>query len=72
MPNTTLEGALLFSEKLRTLIETHNFRYTNSVTASFGITEFHTDDNKNSLFQRADDALYVAKKNGRNRVEKSC
>ncbi len=70
MPNTTVDGAYLLSEKLRVLIETHHFSYTDAITASFGVAEFHTGDTKTSLFQKADDALYVAKKNGRNRVEK--
>ena len=71
MPNTTLEGAFSLSEKLRRMIEAHHFSYTDSITASFGVAEFQADDNKTSLFQKADDALYAAKKNGRNRVEKS-
>ena len=71
MPNTPIEGAFSLSEKLRAMVEAHHFSYTDSITASFGVAEFQADDNKTSLFQKADDALYLAKKNGRNRVEKS-
>ena len=39
------------------------------MTASFGVADFHRDDSADSLFARADQALYRAKENGRNRVE---
>jgi PleD family two-component response regulator len=40
------------------------------ITVSFGVTEFYPDDTPRSLAKRVDDALYVAKRGGRNRVEK--
>lgn len=70
MPNTKLEDAYTFSEKLRELIESHDFNYNDKITASFGVAQFNTEDTKNTLFEKADEALYLAKKNGRNRVEK--
>lgn len=39
-----------------------------SVTASFGVTEFQTGDSPETIFARADRALLKAKDNGRNRV----
>jgi diguanylate cyclase (GGDEF)-like protein len=39
------------------------------VTASFGVAAFEPQDDVNSLLKRADDALYRAKDQGRNRVE---
>ena len=41
------------------------------VTMSFGVTGYHEGDTLKSLMIRADDALYRAKRNGRNRVERS-
>ena len=41
-----------------------------AVTASIGVAEVNHSDNFNSIVKRADDALYKAKNNGRNRVEK--
>jgi diguanylate cyclase (GGDEF)-like protein len=40
-----------------------------SVTVSLGLTQFKENDTEDSVFQRADQALYKAKTNGRNRVE---
>ncbi|MNF02962.1 diguanylate cyclase [compost metagenome] len=39
-----------------------------SVTASFGVAFAKTGDTLESLLTRADDALYQAKRNGRNQV----
>jgi len=57
------------AEKLRLAIAGYRFDQAGEVTASFGVTTFRSDENMNSFLKRADDALYVAKENGRNRVE---
>jgi diguanylate cyclase len=33
---------------------------------SCGVAEFHTDDNIEDVFDRADQAMYLAKQSGRN------
>ena len=69
LPNTALEGAKVVAEKFRKLIEEYIFYNGLKLTCSFGISEFKEYDSKESFIQRADDALYMSKRNGKNRVE---
>jgi diguanylate cyclase (GGDEF)-like protein len=69
LPETDINKAASIAEKLRTEIENNRFSYVGKITASFGVTEFVPGDNDISFIKRADDALYRAKENGRNRVE---
>jgi diguanylate cyclase (GGDEF)-like protein len=68
-PRTVLGQVVVLADKLRSLCEAHDFGNGLHVTASFGVTQFQTDDTLDSFTGRADAALYVAKGNGRNRVE---
>jgi diguanylate cyclase (GGDEF)-like protein len=71
-PETNLSGALIHAERLRNDIARHNFKSVGQMTSSFGVTEFNPDsDNVETLLERADKALYLAKEYGRNRVEKA-
>ncbi len=56
-----------FAEKLRTAIENETWPKDASVTCSFGITTL-TDSNFDTALERADKALYQAKRQGRNCV----
>jgi diguanylate cyclase len=59
-------------EKLRKLIEDCQFYYRENkvdVTVSFGLATVAPGDDIESLFMRADNAMYKAKNAGRNRVE---
>lgn len=58
--------ALTVAEKLRTAIENHAF--AEPVTVSIGVAVWREGYSPDALIARADDALYTAKKNGRNRV----
>jgi len=66
---TTLEQALILTEKLRKLVEEHSFNNSLNITISLGVTQFLIGDNSKTLFKRADNALYLAKRNGRNKTE---
>ena len=71
-PETDLSGALSHAERLRRDIESHHFKNVGQVTCSFGVTEFIAEsDNVKNLLKRVDNALYLAKHRGRNRVEKA-
>ena len=69
LPNTPISGAKRVAEHLRMLVENHTFVDDIKITCSFGVSEFTRFDSKLSVVKKADNALYRAKKNGRNRVE---
>ena len=69
LPGSDIEAACILAEKLRALIETRDFAYAGSRTASFGVATCHVSDDETSMVARADEALYRAKEKGRNRVE---
>ena len=67
--NTHLTDAAALAEDLRDAISESGVMERGSFTASFGVATTRQGDTVESLFGRADEALYRAKKNGRNRVE---
>ncbi|MDQ7055287.1 MAG: GGDEF domain-containing protein [Persephonella sp.] len=68
-PETDINGTKILAEKLRNAIEENRFDRVGKVTASFGVTEATSEDTIDSIVHRADEALYLAKEKGRNRVE---
>jgi len=64
-----IDEAIIVANKLRVLISSDKHPVAGYITASFGLTEYREGDNMESMFKRCDDALYIAKANGRNRVE---
>jgi diguanylate cyclase (GGDEF)-like protein len=65
---TNGEQALIFAERLRRTIAEDTTGRHNGVSCSFGISCFRQGDQEASLLKRADNALYRAKAEGRNRV----
>ena len=68
-PNCDDSCGLRLAEKLRLAIENTEFPEVGKVTCSFGVTNYRTSDDQKTMLKRADDSLYRAKANGRNRVE---
>ena len=70
--NTDHQGACLLAERIRKSIEdlrcVCHAGNPLRMTISLGIAELETDDDSQSFFNRADQALYLAKKSGRNCV----
>jgi diguanylate cyclase (GGDEF)-like protein/PAS domain S-box-containing protein len=64
-----LEKARALAERIRQVTEDFRFDEAGRVTLSLGVTQFRGDDTEDNFLKRADDALYKAKVNGRNRVE---
>ena len=55
-------------ERLRDNTEHYGFPQVGHITVSIGFTQVRIDDSPASAFERADNALYHAKNNGRNQV----
>jgi len=68
-PNTSPDKAVLALEKLRKIVERYNFDGV-KITMSFGCSSFPKEGIKSpeDLLAKADEALYVAKSKGKNRV----
>lgn len=66
--DTDLSGAMVLAEKLREMIETHEFQLVGKKTCSFGVSQLRKDESIDALLIRSDQALYRAKDQGRNRV----
>lgn len=72
LPDTKMEEAKLVMERLQRELTKRFFMHNNErllITFSAGLTLFLADDTESSAIARADDAMYRAKKAGKNRVE---
>ncbi|GJM45177.1 MAG: hypothetical protein DHS20C21_20190 [Gemmatimonadota bacterium] len=72
LPQTLREGARIVAERIRAAVEAYEFPGEGDgmkITTSMGISQFPEDgDTTRELLEAADNALYQAKRTGRNRV----
>lgn len=72
LPKTEENGALVIAERLRAKIAGRSFVYKDQdipITVSIGCSSYTENDTQESLLSRTDNALYEAKREGRNRVK---
>lgn len=72
LKDKTIEEGLQLADRIRALISDTEFTYKQQlldVTISCGVSTFINKDTPTTIFERADKALYKAKRNGRDRVE---
>lgn len=67
--NTNLMGAWELAETLRQVVEKNNFEIKIPLTISIGISTYIQGQAQEMVLKSADEKLYKAKENGRNRVE---
>ena len=69
VPQTEADELRALAEKLQACVQAADFPEAGSITCSIGAAKMRSEDTFDSLFKRADEALYRAKSEGRNRVE---
>ena len=69
LPQTSQPAGLAIAEKLRQLVAECRFKWAGAVTISLGLTSYEGGETSlEEIIRRADQALYEAKKSGRNRT----
>jgi diguanylate cyclase (GGDEF)-like protein len=69
LPDTECKDALEVAERIRSTIDHSEFETLKNITVSLGVTEKIANEGLQEFYHRVDQALYIAKRNGRNRVE---
>jgi diguanylate cyclase (GGDEF)-like protein len=57
-----------YAEEIRSMVQSEDFNVAGNITVSTGVTEILKDDEFTSAFDRMDQALYLSKSEGRNKV----
>ena len=68
-PNTNIEAMKTLALKIKDNVENFKFKYVNRKTCCIGFTQIQQEDkNIKQVIERADNYLYIAKENGRNKA----
>lgn len=68
VPNASKKSLITLANNLKEIISSYEFSDVKKVTASFGATLYKKSDTSENLIIKVDEALYKAKKRGKNRV----
>lgn len=68
LPGAGIRRAATLGDRLREIIEAHDFGTSGHQHCSFGISQYNAGTDANLLVENADKALYHAKENGKNQV----
>ena len=74
LPETDIEGAKAVGQKIRKALSTKEWKLKKNgesigrITVSMGVALYKFNEPEESLIKRADDALYLAKNNGRDQI----
>ncbi len=72
LPETAAEEARTVAQRIRAALEAERFApppgQPVSKTISIGVTEYAPMEDMTTFIRRADEAMYISKQNGRNRV----
>ncbi len=68
LPTADLNGAILIAQKLHKSVKEVKVDKVGAITASFGVSEVREGEEMQDAINRADKALYLAKKSGRDCV----
>lgn len=66
LPQTNVEQAMEVARQINQKVEKVVWKEVGSLTVSVGVATFTEEDTEMSIVKKADQALYVSKKNGRN------
>ncbi len=68
LPNTNLKEAIDIANRVRQGVSSYNFKEAGQITISGGVAQHNQGESMADVFIRADQNLYKAKENGRNRI----
>jgi diguanylate cyclase (GGDEF)-like protein/PAS domain S-box-containing protein len=68
LPETNLKGSMAVAERIRRVIENASLDKVGHITISAGVSAVTEGDSRQSIVKKADRGLYIAKREGKNRI----